>query len=363
MAWNGWGIARFLVLATVCLAGVAAFTAVSATINGQPSMRPFPGWIAVLQRGDVSDNQVLLSATAELPGGRGDHPAVTYSVAVCGRSPFQGVLLVGGDARLAPIPGVRMVTGPTRRSPASLRHISRLTFESVSFGSALELGEVQSVGIQIDHPSRCVGSFVIPVSEPPQFSGVALTVTGRARSPVQRAWMGPASWWSGPRTSQVWPMIGTFPGAGPQELGEFRGLEGLSGGWSRPRLEYASVFVGSLTERAAIEFARPTPSELTSLRWDGLPGLRPAARLVNSDQLAVWQQRLVLATILLSVGASVLAGLLMAGFGPRGSSAPKPRRPTPEPQAGEQPSPESVSARAVACGLLLLLLARRWRRD
>lgn len=356
-----WVIARRLVLLTVCFGGVVAFAGVSATINGQPSMRPFTGWVAVLQRGaPPSENQVLLSANAEVPGARGDRPVLTYSVAVCGKRPFDGVLLMGGDARLVPVPGVRMITGSTRTSRGSVKAIPRLTFESVSFGSPIDLGAVQRVDLAIAQPFPCVERFAAPVSAPRPFLGVAITVTGVAGAPVQRSWTVPGSLWRGPRTSQVWPLLGTFPGVSPQELGEFRAVEGLAGSWSRPRREYASVYVGALTERAALEFARPTPSDLTALRWDGVPGLRPAARIVNSDEMTAWQQRLVLATILLSIGGSVVASLLLTGF--RTQHAPVVQREEPTTQPRIESDSNRLVASVTAIGLLLLILVKPRRR-
>lgn len=285
---------------------------------------------------------------------------LTYTVAVCGKRPFDGVLLMGGDARLNQVPGVRMVTGPTRTSRGSVEAIPRLTIESVSSGSAIDLGAVQRLDLVIAQPLPCIERFAEPASAPPLFSGVATTVTGVAGAPVQRSWTVPGSLWRGPRTSQVWPLLGTFPGVSPQELGEFRAVEGLAGSWTRPRRERASVYVGALTERAAVEFARPTPSDLTALRWDGLPGLRPAARVLNSDEMTTWQQWLVLATILLSIGSSVAASLLLTGF--RTQQAPAVQRQEAITEPPTENARNRLMAGMTAIGLVLLILFKPRRR-
>jgi hypothetical protein len=121
------------------------------------------------------------------------------------------------------------------------------------------------------------------------------------------------------------------------------------------------VYVGALTERAAVEFARPTPSDLTALRWDGLPGLRPAARLVNSDEMTAWQQRLVLATILLSIGGSVVASFLLTGIRTQHAPGLVQRE-----EPIKEPPIEIVRNRLVASmtaiGLVLLILFQSRRR-
>jgi hypothetical protein len=99
------------------LGSVVFYAAISATINGLPSTQPFQGWVALLQPwGSPSGDQVKLVAVARAPGAPGQHPAMSYTVVVCGGRPFQGVLLMGrrcsprGPARMAR-PGDEQHTG------------------------------------------------------------------------------------------------------------------------------------------------------------------------------------------------------------------------------------------------------------
>ncbi|HEY5986943.1 MAG TPA: hypothetical protein VIV12_11290, partial [Streptosporangiaceae bacterium] len=64
-----------------------------------------------------------------------------------------------------------------------------------------------------------------PLKETHPFDGQGQEITGEAAAPVERAWR--MGWWSGPRTSQSWPLIGNIPGVSDQDLGEFQALSGL----------------------------------------------------------------------------------------------------------------------------------------
>jgi hypothetical protein len=90
--------------------------------------------------------------------------------------------------------------------------------------------------------------------------------------------------------------------------------------------------------------------------------LRPAARVVNADEMTAWQQWLVVATILLSIGGSVVASLLLTGF--RTQHAPGVMRreePTTEPPIGIVRNRLMASMTAIGLVLLILFQPRRRR--
>src|SRR4051794_39197510 len=78
------------------------YAVLSAAINAQPTTKSFDRWLAVVQPVGTSatQDQVRLGVEAAEPGAPGSRPELVYSVSVCGPRPFQGLLLIGGDARL-----------------------------------------------------------------------------------------------------------------------------------------------------------------------------------------------------------------------------------------------------------------------
>jgi hypothetical protein len=110
-------------------ASIAVFAAVSATVNGEPPTSPYEGFVTVLQpeSSSFSADQVKLIAAAAVPGGPGQNPAVSYSVNVCGRQPFKGVLVVGGDARLSDLSGIPALGADTATESSSAENLPDLT--------------------------------------------------------------------------------------------------------------------------------------------------------------------------------------------------------------------------------------------
>jgi CRISPR-associated exonuclease Cas4 len=82
------------------LATVVAYVVVAGVVNAQPPTRPYAGWVAVLQPPGDGPEQVELRVEALEPGALGEHPALRYTILACGNRPFEGVLLIGGQARL-----------------------------------------------------------------------------------------------------------------------------------------------------------------------------------------------------------------------------------------------------------------------
>lgn len=160
----------------------------SATVNGEPSTSSFRGFAALLQPGaTVSKDQVKLMAYTLVPGGPGTNPSLSYSVAVCGSQPFQGTLLIGGDARLSNLRGVPALGARTRTSQSSFQDIPDIKLLDESTGNALDLGRVQAVQITMPSPVKCLSPF--SDQQPfPSFEGQGQEITGEAAAPVQRGW-------------------------------------------------------------------------------------------------------------------------------------------------------------------------------
>jgi len=304
------------VLSAIC------FAAVSITVNSSPSPRAFDGWIAVLQKGRFPASQVKLSIGPEAPGGLGDEPRLRYAVTACGPRPFIGALLLGKDARLDDLevvapPAPTSGPAPTRSNEA-IATIRKLRMFDVSTGRLLTYPGIQVLRLALP-VTPCASSDRGGRDAP--FFGTVAAVTGNARAAVEARSHGPLGIWTGPRSTQSWPYLGALPNIGFQNLGEFRFMQGLGRGpWARPAGAYFDVEVGSLTERARVDFARPTPASSTSLSWSETEPYAPIARLTNEESLGTWQTYLVLSTIALAIGASFIADLIL-----------RRRRPTPMP--------------------------------
>ena len=298
----------------VCgLGSIVAYAATSATINGEPSLRYFQGWIAVLQSVDEPpDHQVKLDVVASVPGAPGDHPELTYTLAVCGDRPFKGMLILGGDARLTNIRTIHSLQGTVGTSPdapqlSAIEELTDVTLLDVSSNETIDLGPVQVVPLASTRAARCFSPY--SSDHPPGFfMGDAQIITGLAMAPVQRQFR--LGWWIGPRSSQVWPLVGAIPGVSLNDLGVFNGVRGLQGQWMRPPQQYVHVDVGSLTARVLIDQVRPPPTSATGLVWDVTKPVQPTALLTNVDVMSGWQQGLVAAAIGLGIGGSLLASLL-----------------------------------------------------
>ncbi len=310
-----------LVFVILGLASVLAFAAVSMTVNSLPTPREFDGWIAVLQQGRSRASQVKVSVSPEIPGGSGDAPVLRYAVAACGPKPFQGALLVGGAARLR---GLHVIAPPAPVSgPAPTANgepigpIRNLKMLDARTGSFLTYRDVQTIRLALP-ASPCVGTS--PASG--DFWGAAAVVEGHARAPVEMQARGPLGLWSAPRSTESWPYLGGLPGIDSNYAGEFRFVHGVHGGrWSKPRSTY-SVSVGALTEKATVDFARPTPSSSTALEWEQPVPFAAIARVTDAEALGSWQNYLVTASIALAVGASLVAAIALRHTRPKRLQAP-----------------------------------------
>ena len=148
------GVAAILL---VGLASVAFYASVSATVNGEPSTSPFPGFVVLLQEADrFSQDQVKLIAAPLVPGGPGQQPALSYQVTVCGNQSFSGVLVIGGEARLSHLQGIPALGTKTASEQSSIQDLPDVTFldEGNAVGIPLDLGPVQAIHITMPTPSK-----------------------------------------------------------------------------------------------------------------------------------------------------------------------------------------------------------------
>jgi hypothetical protein len=321
--WRAPATSAVILLFAIC--SFIAYAVVSVTINGEPSVSAFHGWVAVLQPVDeLSDHQVRLVVAAGAPGAPGEHPRLTYTVAACGDRPFNGALILGGDARLTDFQTVGSIreivaTSPGSSLQSSIEDVTDLTFLDVQSNEQIDLGPAQVIHLQSGITPRCLYPYSA-LQLPPAFVGDAEIVTGLAMASVQRNsgfW-----WWTGPRSSQVWPLVGSLPDVSFSDLGIFAGVRGLHGDWIRPTQEYVRVDIGGLTARAVVDQVRPEPSDATDLVWDGSRPLQPTVLLTNVEVMGRWQDVLIGAAIGLGIGAALLAGLALEIFRP-------PMRPSP----------------------------------
>lgn len=344
--------AKYVTVVLVALLGGLAFAAVSATVNGQPATDPFQGWVMILGQGNkVEEHQeVELAVHALVSGAPGDRPELVYTVAACGSQPFRGVLLFGGDARLS---NARVFAG--HRS--DVEEIPNLVVRDDSTGSIMELGAVQKLDIEIEHLPACLSS-VSPDRVDSGFLGAAQEVAGSAGAPVQRTWE--LAWWTGPRTTYVWPLVGTFPGVSVHLRGVFEGIQGLSGSWTIPTPGRFQVSAGGVNLRADVEVARPELSDESSLTWVGVHPFAPSARLTDVEAMSAWQQGLIAASIALGITGSLLASVFFEW-----ARRPVEQRVTARESTlyRKQPKARSEDSRtAFALLIVVMLIARAWQK-
>lgn len=282
-------------------ATVVAYVAISGAINAQPPTPLYEGWIALLQRsGDPIPEHVQLRTEALQPGAPGDHPALRYEVVLCGDRSFDGVLLVGGDARLDDA----HLTGYS--GSGRIENLQRVVMTDVmSQGqSARTLENVQVIPISIS------ASPLVPCSTSQAgeiLGGGVNVVEGLAQRPIKQKvrYLGV----EGARETLTWPLVGSWPGSPKNFLGNFEGLEGLSGSWMVPPTRQIHVDMGRLTTRGAIESAAPSVVDTSALAWTSVQSMQPSLVVSSVERSARLQQELALAAIGFGIGGSILAGL------------------------------------------------------
>jgi hypothetical protein len=334
---------------------IGFFIVVSGVVNAQPSTQAYPGWVTVLQPIDEAlPEQAQLMVDAVEPGAPGDHPELRYTVLACGDRPFHGILLIGGQARLdrTLVMDQHGVVSSADMTVAGAPHVQDLADVVISQGpESWDLGAVQMILITIDQLIPCVSRASADQSLQ---AGTGNMVDGFARAPVQRTAL--FFGLGGPRSSLVFPLVGGLPGVPPNDLGEFVGLRGLSGGWIEPPTLHKKVSVGSPTARASVDLSLPALTDSTGLAWNSALPLRPALRLTNIDAMATWQEILVAASISLGIGGSLLASLLFERTRPKnpGEKLTTDPVPTVTPRSVTQRQPAFVVNPALVVGLVFV---------
>jgi hypothetical protein len=305
------------------LGSIVAYAAVSATVNAQPETPPFRGWVAVLQPAGVpAGDQVKIIVLPGVPGAPGAHPRLGYAVAVCGDHPFDGVIVAGGDARLA---SARVVAAdvPGAAGTGAARAPAVVDMPDLTLAQAVpvDLGPAQVLRLTYADIPPCAAPFSA-VPPLPAFDGAVEMETGLAMAPVRRD--SRVLWWTGPRSSWYWPLVGALPGFPPGVAGAFTGVRGLGGQWSMPVPEYVRVVAGGLAARASLDEAQPQPVSTTELDWEGVAPMEPNARVTDVDAMSRWQQALVAAGIALGIGGSLFATWLFELGRPTCPGSPRP---------------------------------------
>jgi hypothetical protein len=348
------GIAVVLLVGT---ASIGCYAAVSATVNGEPPTSPYPGFVTLVQPvgSSLSQDQVKLMAAATVPGGPGQNPSQSYSLAVCGSQPFSGTLLLGGSARLSHLSGVPALGTKTAGASSGVVNLPNLTFQDEGTGTVIDLGPVQAVSLTMASPGKCASAYTTQQPEPP-FLGQAQTISGQAAAPVQRQWR--LGWWAGPRTSEDWPLIGNLPGIRNQDLGAFLALDGLHGAWVRLLQQYDTVSVGGLGANASVDEAQPQLASDTDLDWDSAQPLQPNAVVTDTLSMNRWQNWLVWTGIFLGIGGSLLASLLYDWARPSPTHGDPPHNAA-QPQASAQRT--TTVLKPIVAAIVLAILARAIR--
>lgn len=331
---------RGLLISLIGLSSVAFFGVVSWIFNGQPSTQPFNGWALVLEPAgaDLSSDRVALILTPAVPGAPGGHPELGFTVVVCGSRPFHGDLLIGGDAQLSGL----HVPGPLAfdATQAVVSSTPDLVIDDEGTGRVLDLGAAQVVTLNLATIEPCVTS-----SPSDGVFGSAIQLAGNAGAAIQRHWT--LAWWSAPRQSEAWPLLGSFPGSSASDLGTFIGIRGISGSWIRPVQSRFEVHVGGLTAKTSVDVAVPASTDPTGLGWAMTAPFQATARLTDSDAISRWQQLLVAASIALGLGGGLLASQVFEWGRTRSPAHPAQEASDPAPRdEPENPSnTTSISAR------------------
>jgi hypothetical protein len=307
---NSWRRLRSIRFAALVLFGVASIAAFAATaaFNGEPSPPPFNGWVAILEQFDAGD-QVMLTVSSDNPDSERSRPTLSYQVSVCGDQPFDALLVAGGDARLSAVGA-----SPPFFSHTELGEVPTVKdVPDLTFNGGFDLGRAQITPVTFRAPPPCA-SGISPVPPFPKFTGASEYVSGLAQAPIRQDSGLP--WWTGPRSSETWPLVGTLlvEAAPFNPENDLTGSQGLSGEWGIRVPDYIEV-PATPPNDSSVEEANPQPvSTATGLTWEGgADPIQPSARLTNVAGTSAWQQGQVISGIALGIFGSLLATWLLLG--------------------------------------------------
>jgi hypothetical protein len=319
---------RVMIFVFISAGSVLIYIALAMTLNGQPSSRPFPGWVAVLQpAAEPGSDKVMLQVQSSAAG---SHPRLTYTVTACGPlSPYVADLLIGGKAQLAraqPIPPLP----PTLNISLPGGHLGwpGLPQEIRDLGTEFTggLGPAQLVHIRLTPVAPCPSSPGRGSVSSIFADSTAEVITGLASAPVQQSWKAPFGWWSGPYHSQAWPLTGTTPGGlpGPLAPSTFT-LSGLPAAhypcvrrpcssqqdnWALPPTEYLLVNnTQQVPVNWSVDTTESTLADASTLSWLSPIPFSPSGSLTDSHSVSILQQLLVVAGVGMGIGGAMMASL------------------------------------------------------
>jgi len=281
---------RLLLLLIISTGSIVAYVLLAITINGQPSYEPFDGWAAVFQPTNepLVDKVTLKIQSTAL----GDHPQATFTVAVCGKLPYSGYLLLGGKARLNRYRSFGATPYSSGLVPLRIHEVNNLSLHYVyPRGPVFSLGNVQVAALRFPNVATC------PESQPVNSSGyigggAAIALTGALGAPIQRAWSAPLAWWDGPHFTEVWPLLGTIPGVPSGDLGSFTRIGGiLTGQWIFPTQQILQVNADAVPLSANVDSTVPPSVGRNALAWSSTYPMNPMARLTDSVAITALRPR------------------------------------------------------------------------
>jgi hypothetical protein len=251
-------------------------------------------------------------------GDPADPASIEYSIMACGSHPYHGVLVLGGEARLAQ--AYLSSVGTSKSS--TIRAVSDLMIHRIfepPFGG--DFGNVQIVDFYFNRVQPCSSSsFSEPQVYYPNEAAYlpsVLSLVGHVTIPIQQSWRGPWGWWHGPHASQSWPYMGALPGVPIHYYGLLHAFRGLQGDWSLPQREYIQVQPGDLTALSEVSAVSPPAISAAGLNWAAQGPIAPMAQITDTGTLIIWQQASVLAAVGLGIGAGLLSVLIFEVLRPR----------------------------------------------
>lgn len=298
-------LARLALLVIFGAGSIIAYALLAFTINGQPPLQPFPGWVAVLQPvTETVTDKVNLYVASDVSD---RYPELDYQLVVCGpASSYHGDLLLGGAA---------MVVNAMIITSGKVHYLK--DFTPMFDGAPVPLGPAERIPFKLNNVPPC------PTSPPGTVAGgifggaVASYVTGRIATPIRRTWSAPFGLWHGPNSVESWPRVGDLDG--------FYGaatLPGvLPGQWNVPIMQ--SLHITSITTNvdpftASVQSASPAVTDSSSAEWSSVTPIVATARLVNAAAINALQQWLVVAGVGLGIGGAMLASLTFEWLRPPG---------------------------------------------
>jgi hypothetical protein len=306
---------RLTLLFAMLVTGISiiGYVALSVTVNALPPLRPFPGWVALLEPvSELGGEQVLLKVQSNAVG---SHPFVSYTVVACGRHPYRADLLIGGSAQLT---GIQQLPSQYAAQLPALR-VQRLSDLVLGYIGRADFGAVQLIHVSLPQVS-CAPTATSQAAT--GFFGAAESLGGFAAAPIHQSWRGPWGWWHGPHTTQAWPLTGTLPGT--SVYGAFTGLAGLRGQWIRPDAKI-EISAPNTPLNQSIDRAIPMPSDPAFASWSGMGAMNPVARLSDTSSMALLQDWIVVFAVGLGIGGGMLASLLFEWLRPHPARKTAPR--------------------------------------